>query len=129
MGLSRSLAFRALMAIALMVGYYLFALAIAGVLIWVPYAEYRYLGRVDFKLAALCLGGAATILWALVPRPDHFEPPGPQLTPSISPQLFSLIDDVAARTAQPSPAEVYLLNDVNAFVSQRGGTMASAAGA
>lgn len=120
---SRSLAARAAMAIALMVGYYTLAIAVCAVLIWIPYAEYSYLHRVDLRIGVACLIGAATVLWALVPRPDRFEAPGPQLTPSMAPQLFALIDDVAAKTTQPSPAEVYLLSDVNAFVSQRGGTM------
>ena len=42
---------------------------------------------------------------------------------STSPRLFSLIRRVAAGTQQEMPADVYLLNDVNAFVTQRGGTM------
>src|ERR671937_3157839 len=33
---------RALLAIALMIGFYLFALTIALVLLWIPYAEWRY---------------------------------------------------------------------------------------
>ena len=123
MDLSRSLAARAVMAIVLMVGYYTLAIAVCAVLIWIPYAEYTYLDRVDLRIGGACLIGAATVLWALVPRPDRFEAPGPQLTPATAPQLFSLIDDVATKTAQPRPAEVYLLNEVNAWVSQRGGTM------
>jgi heat shock protein HtpX len=58
-----------------------------------------------------------------VPRPDRFEKPGPQLTPSTAPEIFALIDGVAAATSQPRPSEVYLLNDVNAWVTQRGGMM------
>jgi Zn-dependent protease with chaperone function len=106
-----------------MVGYYALAITVCVVLLWIPYAEYAYLGRVDFRIGVACLLGAVTVLWALVPRPDRFEAPGPELTPSTAPQLFSLIDEVAAKTAQPRPAEVYLLNEVNAWVSQRGGTM------
>jgi heat shock protein HtpX len=123
MSVSRSLAFRALLAIVLMVGYYAFALAISAALLWVPYAEYEYLSRLDFRVAAVCWGAALTILWALVPRADHFEPPGPQLTPESEPQLFAMIEDVAAATSQQRPSEVYLLNEVNAWVSQRGGFM------
>jgi Zn-dependent protease with chaperone function len=123
MALSRSLTARAVLAVALMVGYYALALAVSIALIWIPYAEYTYLERLDFRIAVACLAGAATVLWALIPRSDRFDAPGPQLTPSTAPQLFSLIDDVAAATSQQRPAEVYLLNEVNAWVSQRGGTM------
>ena len=123
MELSRSLATRAMLAIALMVGYYVLAIGVCVALLWVPYAEYTYLNRLDFRIALACLVGAATILFAIVPRPDRFTAPGPQLTSSTAPQLFAMIDDVASATSQPRPTEVYLLNEVNAFVSQRGGTM------
>ena len=42
---------------------------------------------------------------------------GPRITEHDQPELFALIRDVAARTKQTMPEEVYLLNDVNAFVS------------
>lgn len=123
MDTSRSLRTRALMALFLMVGFYGFALAIAGGLLWVPYAEYVYLERVDGRLAVFCLIGAGTILWALVPRIDNFEAPGPRLTPATAPYLFSIIEEIARATSQPRPEEVYLLGEVNAFVTQRGGFM------
>ena len=68
MDLSRSLAARAVLAIALMIGYYVLALAVSAALIWIPYAEFRYLERVDARIGFACLAGAATILWALVLR-------------------------------------------------------------
>ena len=54
------------------------------------------------------------MLWAIVPRPDKFEPPGRQLTRANAPALFVLIDQIARSTSELPPAEVYLLNDVNA---------------
>lgn len=45
------------------------------------------------------------------------------LTPSNAPQPFTMINDVAQKTSQPRPEHVYLLNDVNAFVTHRGGFM------
>ena len=111
------------MAVALLIGFYALALGISGALLWIPYAEYTYLGRVHCEIAGLCVGGAVALLWALVPRADKFVPPGPQLTRAGSPKLFSVIDDVARRTAQTPPSEVYLLNEVNAWVAHRGGMM------
>jgi Zn-dependent protease with chaperone function len=58
-----------------------------------------------------------------VPRADRFEPPGPQLTRTNAPGLFDLVDGVARATAQRPPSEVYLLNEVNAWVTHRGGVM------
>lgn len=114
---------RALMAIALMVGFYVFALAIVAGLFWIPYAEWHYIGRVHLKIAAVCLGAGGAILWAVAPRPDRFDPPGPELTASAHPRLFAMIRDLAGKTAQAEPREVYLLPEVNAWVTQRGGVM------
>lgn len=111
------------MALLLMVGFYAFSLAIAAGLLWVPYGSYVYLDRVDGRLTLFCIIGAGTILWALVPRIDRFEPPGPRLTPGNAPYLFTIIEGVATATSQPRPEEVYLLPDVNAFVTHRGGFM------
>lgn len=114
---------RAVMAVALMAGFYLFALAIVAVLFWIPYAEWVYIERLDFKIATVCIGAGGAILWAVMPRPDRFEPPGPELTDVAHPRLFDLIRDVARNTEQAEPREVYLLSDVNAWVTQRGGVM------
>jgi heat shock protein HtpX len=120
---SRSLKHRALLALLLMIGFYVFALTIAGALLWVPYAEVMYAERINGRLTLFCVIGGLTILWALVPRIDKFEAPGPRLTPANAPKLFEMINDVAKQTSQPRPEDVFLLGDVNAFVSQRGGVM------
>ena len=106
-----------------MIGFYLLALTIAAALLWIPYAEWQYVQRVHIKIAALCLGGAATVLWAIVPRVDRFEAPGPRLDERSHPDLFRVVRDVAAATKQPLPSDIYLLNDVNAWVTHRGGVM------
>jgi Zn-dependent protease with chaperone function len=114
---------RAMLAVALMIGFYVFALAIALGLLWIPYAEFAYVHRIHPKLAIVCVGAALAILWALVPRPDRFEAPGPRLDERSHPKLFGIINQVAAATQQQPPADVYLLNEVNAWVAERGGTM------
>ncbi len=120
---SRSLRNRAVMALFLMVGFYVLALAIVAGLLFIPYAEYTYLERLSGRLAFGCVILAGMILWAIVPRADKFEAPGPRLTPGTAPYVFTLIEDVAKATGQPRPEEVYLLSDVNAFVTHRGGFM------
>jgi len=94
------------MALLLMAGFYALAMGISGALLWVPYAEWAYLRRLHIKLAGVCIGAAGAVLWALVPRFDRFEPPGPQLTPTNAPDLFGLIDEIARTTAQEPPSEV-----------------------
>ncbi len=114
---------RAALAIVLMVSFYALALGIAAGLLFIPYEAYVNEVRLPAKISLLCLAGAATIVWAVLPRIDRFVPPGPELTSTDSPQLFTVLNEVAATTAQAMPAHVYLVNDVNAFVTQRGGVM------
>lgn len=53
---------RALLAIALLVGFYLFAVGIALVLLAIPLAEWYVAERIHIKIAAVCIGGAGAIL-------------------------------------------------------------------
>jgi Zn-dependent protease with chaperone function len=118
---SSSLGLRALLALGLMIGFYGLAIAVAIVLVWLPYAEITYVHRVHPKLALGCLAGAAIILWSIMPRRDRFQVPGPRLLPANHPKLFAMIRGVASATKQAPPDEVYLVSDVNAWVGQRGG--------
>lgn len=120
---SFSLAARALLAVLLTIGFYGLALAIAAGLLFIPYAELRFAHRLHFQLAVACLAGAGTILWAIMPRRDVFQPPGPRLDPTKHPRLFDSVQDIAQKTNQRAPAEIYLIPDVNAFVAERGGFM------
>ena len=92
---SSSLAGRALLAVVLMIGFYILAVAIAAGLIYLPYAEVAYAHRIHPKLAILCVVGALAILWSVLPRFDRFESPGPHLTRDQHPRLFQEIDGVA----------------------------------
>lgn len=92
-----------------------------GVLTAIPVLDYANGGRLHVKLDALCLFGAAVIAWSILPRIDWFEAPGVLLARQEHPRLFAEIDRVAAATAQAPPVEVYLVRDVNAFVTERGG--------
>lgn len=120
---ARSLAARSLAAVALMLGFYVLALAIAAGLLYVPYAEWHYAGRLHLKLAVACVLGAAAIGWGILPRRDAFPAPGPRLEPRESPRLFRVLGDVARRTRQEMPVEVYLVSEMNAWVANRGGVM------
>ena len=123
MNASTSLASRAVLAVLLMIGFYILAVAIACGLLYIPYAEMTYAHSLHFKLALICLLGALGILWSVLPRFDKFAPPGPQLTRDQHPRLFAELDGVAKSVNQAMPAEVYLVPDVNAWVMQRGGIM------
>jgi heat shock protein HtpX len=119
----QSIVWRAISAIALMIGFYGLAAVIVGLLVFVLYAQLKYGRRLNIRLMVLCAVGALTILWSIVPRRDRFTPPGARLTPDRHPRLFKELDTIAEATDQEKPAEVYLVPDVNAWVSQRGGVM------
>jgi len=114
---------RAVLAVLLMVGFYVLALGTAFGLLWVPYAELVYAHHITAKLAIICILGGATILWSVLPRWDKFIPPGPRLKQEKHPRLFQALEMVARATNQAMPREVYAVPDVNAWVTQRGGVM------
>jgi heat shock protein HtpX len=120
---SPSLAGRAVLAVMLMLGFYVLALAMAGGLIYILYAQWMYAGRLHPKLAIFCILGAGIILWSILPRRDRFIAPGPPLEPKEHPKLFETLAGIAEATEQHMPSEVYLIADVNAWVMDRGGIM------
>jgi heat shock protein HtpX len=121
MSSSPSLAGRAVLAVGLMIGFYILAIAITGALLYIPYATWLYGGTLHVKLVIFCALGAGTILWSILPRLDRFIPPGPPLTPQDHPKLFKVLADIAKATQQEMPSEVYLTAEVNAWVMDRGG--------
>lgn len=120
---SASLAGRAVVALLLLVGFYALAIGIAAGLLGLVYLMVASGGRLPLKLLLVAVVAAGVILWSILPRPDAFEPPGPRLAPEKHPRLFAALRKVAEATGQPMPAEVYLVPDLNAWVSSRGGVM------
>jgi Zn-dependent protease with chaperone function len=118
-----SLQGRAALAIALLVGFYLLALGMVAILLYIPFAADSYAHALTGRIGIFCIGGAFAIVRGIFPRRDRFEPPGPTISESEQPRLFATIREVAAATNQAMPAEVYFVPEVNAFVAQRGGLM------
>jgi heat shock protein HtpX len=116
-------AVRALLALMLMIGFYALSLAVVVALLWIAWFVVADGHYGAFKLAIGALGAAAIVLTAILPRRDRFEVPGPRLTAAEHPQLFQLIREVSEATGEAAPSEVYLVNDANAAVAQRGGVM------
>jgi Zn-dependent protease with chaperone function len=121
MNQTMSLQRRAVIAVVLTVGCYLMAVAIALGLLFIPYAEWTYGGRLHIKLALLCVVGGLAILWSVLPQGGAFTIPGPELKRDQEPELFAELEAIARAANQAMPAEVYLVPDLNAWVSQRGG--------
>ena len=108
----QSIVWRAIGAVALMIGFYGLAAVIVGVLVFLIYTQFAYSRRLNIRLVIFCAVGALTILWSIVPRRDRFAAPGARLTPERHPRLFRELDAIAEATDQEKPAEVYLIPDV-----------------
>ncbi len=120
---SPSLVGRAVAAILLTVAFYGLAICIAAALLAIPVLEVVYAHRLHAKLAIVCVVAGFAIIAAIWPRFDRFQPPGIRLNRADHPGLFGLIGQVAAQAGQSVPADVYLVPEVNAFVSERGGVL------
>lgn len=113
-----SLAGRAVLAAALLVGFYVLALAIVGLLLGVVWFSLTKTRQVPSQIVGLCAFGALAILWSLIPRYPRFQAPGFELLSSEHPRLFERLRSIARATGQPMPEHVYLVPEVNAFVSE-----------
>ena len=113
---------RIVTSIVLMIGFYLLAVTIAFALLAAIYASVRH-GHIYPRFIIFGGATAAMILWSILPRIDRFAAPGPQLTHDVQPELFDVIRGVARDSGEAMPADVYLIPNVNAFVSYRGGMM------
>jgi heat shock protein HtpX len=115
------------LAIALLIGFYVLAIGIAGLLLVVAYElgteaiSHNTFGTL--KIVFFCVVGAGIILWSILPRFDQFKAPGPELSKEDQPALFEMITSLSLATGEAMPTGVYLLPDVNAWVAQRGGIL------
>ena len=82
-----SLLGRAVLAIALSVGFYALALGVAVGLLFLPYEYWRITGYTNAQSTVFCVVTAVLILYSVLPRPDVFEAPGPRLSPTDHPRL------------------------------------------
>jgi Zn-dependent protease with chaperone function len=117
-----SLAGRAVLAVALMVGFYLLALglcALAGVLI---YADLQS-SRIHVKLWAFALLTIGVIPYSLWPRRLRFDDPGVELARKDQPRLWAVVDEIAKAAAQEPPRKLFLVGEINAFVAERNSRM------
>ncbi len=83
-------------------------------------------GSIQIQILFLLGGGlviALTLLWSVVPRRQKFSAPGPRLEASLHPRVFAEVERLATALSEPVPREVYLIPDMNAAVTERGGVM------
>lgn len=117
----RTLERRGRLAIALTIGFYTLAIGLAATLLFFAYAMAFWVDdTLPVQGILFCVVGAGMILWSIVPRRQKFEEPGPRLHPYKQRELFAVLRDVAKKTGQEMPHDVYLIPDVNAYVMHYG---------
>jgi heat shock protein HtpX len=117
-----SLLGRSILALCLMVGFYLLALGICaalGGLVWLDLQN----RNIHPKLWLLALATCGIVLWSIWPRALQFPDPGIPLREAEQPQLWQLVREVAQAAGQAPPKELFLVGEVNAFVAERGSRM------
>lgn len=117
----REFIWRAIGAFALMIGFYGLAVVIIGLLWYNLYAQVRNTNRFSGRYVFFCLFATALIISGMIPRRDKFVTPGDLITEDEQPRLFRELKAIAVAVGQDMPAEVYLIPEFNAWVSQRGG--------
>jgi hypothetical protein len=115
-----SLTGRALLALALMAGFYLLALLVVAGLAAILYEEI-HTKTFSYGATIVAVLGIYAILVGITPRREHFEPPGPLLTKEEQPRINDEIRTIAEATHSEMPREIYLVPDVNAAVAHVGG--------
>jgi heat shock protein HtpX len=121
--MQQSFAWRIGVAVALLVGFYVAALAIALGALAIAVLQWTTDLPQNVWLTLACVVTGFVILTSIVPRRQRFEPPGPELAQYRAPALHRMIGDVAEHAGQEPPAQIYLAPDVNAAVFQRGGLL------
>jgi heat shock protein HtpX len=115
----RSMLGRVVVAIALTVGFYLLVLALAVGLVALPCLEWLKLHSIHANLLFPCLLAASATVVAALPRRIPTRSPGPRLPAGQQPRLHRFVEEVARACGEPMPSEIFLIPDLNAFVSQR----------
>ena len=110
-----SLRSRALLAVALTIGFYVLALGLIAAMISV-----LFIPNLPGRVFGFCLIGAGVIAISIIPWPRRFVPPGPMLNPAGQTRLFAELQGVAQAVGEAMPAEVYVTPEMNAGVLQRG---------
>jgi hypothetical protein len=95
-----SIAVRAALAAAVMIGFYVLAIVVVAYLFLMPGLQAYFLGRVLVQLALASIISGLLILWSILRRIDRFDPPGPRLQQTMQPDLFREIEAVARSTSE-----------------------------
>lgn len=130
---SAKVAFRALLAVFVLASFYVFALAIIALLLWVAWFQVQMFndprGGIGIGwLLIVCPLAALAIAVAIWPRFHSWSDPGRGVTEQRAPELWAMLREVSRASRQPMVRRLYLFDEVNAFVANRGPFMGRAIG-
>src|SRR5438046_9521696 len=102
---------RALLAIALTVGFYALALGLMAAMAFILFQP-----GVPGRALLFCVIGIVVIGVSIVPWPRRFEPPGPLLNPAGQPRLFSELQSVGQDVGAAMQSEFSFSPELTASV-------------
>ena len=114
---ARSVARRATATLGLIIGFYVLTVALIIGLFIGTFALILFFSVGGLIPAVFTLTTAVVLLAAVLPKHKRFKAPGPRITATEQPKLFQAIAEVAKQAEQQVPEEVYLIPQVNAWVS------------
>lgn len=117
---SRGATVRAVVAVGIVGGAYVLVVFGALALVVAPLVGWFVLDRIEPVLLAATVVGLG-LLWMLVPQRERLDPPGTRMDREDQPELWRLIDTISTVIHQKVPAEIYLLDEMNAYVADVGG--------
>lgn len=131
-----SIFLRSIIAIAVSIGFYLLSILLAVSMLNVAYHIFLFmqahtraflvslsLTGIVLSVAFACVLIPIIIVWSIFPRYHRFSPPGLRINSGEQALLFDTINDVARKTSQKAPKEIYFVPDMNAAVREIGGFM------
>lgn len=118
---------RALLVVLLMVGFFLLTLGVGVTLLVIPVAAFwaaksnlRDVRMWLFFLACCWVPGFLLITSVFTVRRPKFVPSGRRLEERDAPELFTIVRELAQLAGTAAPGEIFLTDDVNLSVSEKG---------
>src|SRR5438270_12678700 len=110
-----SLRARAMLAVALTIGFYVLAIGLIAVLVRII-----FIPNIPGRLLLFCILGAGAIAVSIIPRPSRFVPPGPRLNPAGRPRVLAELEGVARAVGEAMPEGASVTPAAHAGVLRRG---------
>jgi Zn-dependent protease with chaperone function len=114
-----SVRLRAMLLMALWLGFWLLALALVGALLWIGYAQMHYHNTLEFSGIAAALA-ALSLAWSLRPHRSETQTGKARPLPrDAARELYALVDRIAHKLGVKAPVDIHLIGAASAFIGER----------